>query len=55
MKVYIKNVLWSKGEKCMKYEKPEMETIQFENKISTLDIVGASQNPDSNDTGGNEW
>lgn len=38
----------------MKYEKPEMEVIEFGKTISTLDIVGASQNPDSSGTGG-EW
>lgn len=39
----------------MKYEKPEMEDLEFGKDISTLDIVGASQDPDYNDTGGNEW
>lgn len=39
----------------MKYEKPEMEVLKFGDKISTLDIVGNSQDPDYNDTGGSEW
>lgn len=36
----------------MKYEKPEMEVLEFGEKISTLDIVGASQEPDNSDAGG---
>lgn len=38
----------------MKYEKPEMEVLVFGKDISTLDIVGASGEPDNSDAGG-EW
>ena len=40
----------------MKYERPEIEVLEFGKNISTgLDIVGASQNPDASGTGDNEW
>lgn len=38
----------------MKYERPEMEILEFGKCISTLDIIGASQDPDSN-SGDGQW
>lgn len=38
----------------MRYEKPEMEVLKFGKDISTLDIVGASQEPDNSDAS-NGW
>lgn len=35
----------------MMYEKPTLETIDLGDNISTMDIVGASQDPDSTSTG----
>lgn len=38
----------------MKYEKPQMDVMKFGKDISTLDIVGTSQPPDSSEAG-DEW
>lgn len=46
--------LWSKGERGMKYVKPEMEVLRLEQDVKALDIVGSSNEPNNNDVGG-EW
>lgn len=38
----------------MSYEKPEMELLRFGDRITTLDIIGASQEPDNSDAEG-DW
>lgn len=38
----------------MRYEKPEMELLRFGDRITTLDIIGASQEPDYSDAEG-DW
>ena len=50
----IESGLWSKGERRMKYKKPEMEVLGFEQDVKALDIVGSSNEPNNNDVGG-EW
>lgn len=54
-----KNVLWSKGERRMKYEKPEMEILKFkEDQVFTLYVSGSEGSEGNiapgNETG-NEW
>lgn len=38
----------------MRYEKPEMELLKFGDHITTLDIIGASQEPEHSDVEG-DW
>lgn len=38
----------------MSYEKPEMELLRFGEHITTLDVIGASQDPEYSDAEG-DW
>lgn len=46
-----KNVLWSKGERRMKYEKPEMEVVEWDEKVITGNITITSNEDDVFDMG----
>lgn len=54
----IKSGLWSKGERRMKYEKPEMEILEFNmGQVFTLDVSGAEsdENPAPGNGTGGSW